>query len=369
MASRHIVLMASRKHKWTLIILVVALLAPLFADGAAMTAKSIRKALAKVGKKALKAVKSSGSKSSAEFCWKNSYGRGVGKIPESCKPGQDRIGLLCYDKCPPNFARFGFDCHQVCSRGFEDQGLFCRKKEYGRGGGYPWKFGDRAFRLDGARERCERDHGRGRCEQNGAMMYPKCKEGYYPFGCCMCRPNRFDCKALGYQGQLDLSCSKHVRVSKPHVGVCPAGQENQAGLCYKTCTGGFKGVGPVCWGQPPSGWVNCGMGAAVDSFTCAEILADQILSVGQLALNVVSGGASSGLKSGWKLIKSKGLIKKLRKKVDGKLGFDFLDKLEASKDPADMVRLAASITAMLDPTGASDVVQAYAYSTCDKVTQ
>ncbi|RHY23617.1 hypothetical protein DYB32_009114 [Aphanomyces invadans] len=225
--------MASRKHKWTLIILVVALLAPLFADGAAMTAKSIRKALAKVGKKALKAVKSSGSKSSAEFCWKNSYGRGVGKIPESCKPGQ----------------------------------------------------------------------------------------------------------------------------------------ENQAGLCYKTCTGGFKGVGPVCWGQPPSGWVNCGMGAAVDSFTCAEILADQILSVGQLALNVVSGGASSGLKSGWKSIKSKGLIKKLRKKVDGKLGFDFLDKLEASKDPADMVRLAASITAMLDPTGASDVVQAYAYSTCDKVTQ
>lgn len=28
---------------------------------------------------------------------------------------------------------------------------------------------------------------------------------------------------------------------------CPAGQEYQDGLCYPTCTTGFKGVGPVCW--------------------------------------------------------------------------------------------------------------------------
>lgn len=30
-----------------------------------------------------------------EFCWKDSYGRGVGKVPQKCKSGYDRIGLLC----------------------------------------------------------------------------------------------------------------------------------------------------------------------------------------------------------------------------------------------------------------------------------
>tara|TARA_R110002072_G_scaffold33205_19_gene100611 strand:+ start:7498 stop:7740 length:243 start_codon:yes stop_codon:yes gene_type:complete len=34
-----------------------------------------------------------------EFCWKDSYGRGVGTVPQKCKSGYDRIGLLCYKKC------------------------------------------------------------------------------------------------------------------------------------------------------------------------------------------------------------------------------------------------------------------------------
>lgn len=49
-----------------------------------------------------------------EFCWKDSYGRGVGKIPKHCK-NRDRIGLLCYDRCPRGFKRWGFDCHQISS--------------------------------------------------------------------------------------------------------------------------------------------------------------------------------------------------------------------------------------------------------------
>ena len=34
-----------------------------------------------------------------DFCWRGSYGRGVGKIPQKCMPNEDRIGLLCYPKC------------------------------------------------------------------------------------------------------------------------------------------------------------------------------------------------------------------------------------------------------------------------------
>ena len=80
------------------------------------------------------------------FCWKDSYGRGVGKIPGKCAPNEDRIGLLCYPKCHTydyttsagrsvRFSRFGFDCHQRCPSGFSNQGLYCRKAEYGRGAG------------------------------------------------------------------------------------------------------------------------------------------------------------------------------------------------------------------------------------------
>jgi hypothetical protein len=35
---------------------------------------------------------------------------------------------------------------------------------------------------------------------------------------------------------------------------CGANQEMDAGLCYKKCKEGYKGVGPVCWQQCPSGF-------------------------------------------------------------------------------------------------------------------
>ena len=55
-----------------------------------------------------------------EFCWKDSYGRGVGTVPKKCVSGKDRIGLLCYDKCGKNMKRFGFDCHSVCPKGMDN---------------------------------------------------------------------------------------------------------------------------------------------------------------------------------------------------------------------------------------------------------
>lgn len=40
---------------------------------------------------------------------------------------------------------------------------------------------------------------------------------------------------------------------------CPAGQENNAGLCYPVCKAGFYGNGPVCWEATPSGWIDAGL--------------------------------------------------------------------------------------------------------------
>lgn len=48
------------------------------------------------------------------FCWRRSYGRGIGEPINSCPPGKERIGLLCYTPCRPGFSRQGtLDCHQV----------------------------------------------------------------------------------------------------------------------------------------------------------------------------------------------------------------------------------------------------------------
>jgi murein DD-endopeptidase MepM/ murein hydrolase activator NlpD len=153
--------------------------------------------------------------------WGNSFGQGVGTVPQSCTEGQDKIGLLCYTKCPAGTKRVGVDCHSVCPAGMRDDGLFCRKSEYGRGAGYPlW---DEA--------KCNRENSQG-CEKNGLLWYPKCAPGYHAFGCCICRPDPPNCAALGLGGQIDLSCAKKVIVGSPHAATCAAGKEEKAGLCY-----------------------------------------------------------------------------------------------------------------------------------------
>ncbi len=327
-----------------------------------------------------------------DFCWKDSYGRGVGTVPTACAPGQDRIGLLCYDKCGPNSARFGFDCHSVCPSGMRDDGLFCRRTEYGRGAGYPWKFGD-ALNDNGMRARCEKDHGRGNCEKNGLIFYPKCQPGYTAFGCCICRPAQPDCAALGLNPGIDLSCAKKVQIGNPQLGVCGSGEQRDAGLCYSGCKTGFTGVGPVCWSAPPPGWVECGMGAAKDSKTCASIVFGQVASVGQLAIFIGSLGSSSAgsagasgaqsagklaqmqaqfaqLKAKWEAIKAVPEVAKAIQVAETankiRQGYNASQTLAAAVTEEDMARVAAQIAAILDPSGVSSTVAAYTYPKCSK---
>lgn len=327
-----------------------------------------------------------------EFCWKDSYGRGVGTVPKACKPGYDRIGLLCYKKCGKNMKRFGFDCHSVCPKGFRNDGLFCRKAEYGRGAGFPWKFGD-GLNDKGMKKRCEAKHGRGKCEKNGAIFYPKCKSGYKNVGCCICRPNRPNCKALGLKNGIDLSCAKKVAIGKPLTGECRSNQNKDAGLCYKKCRKGYDGVGPVCWAEKPKGWVNCGMGAAKDSKTCASITFSQVSSVGQLAINIGTLGASSGATKAASGAEKAGKLADLKKKFDSmkkayekikngekmkkaikaakaagkvKKGYDASQTLKNAVTEEDMIRAAAEIAAIADPTGIASTVAAYTYPKCSK---
>jgi len=222
------------------------------------------------------------------FCWKATEGRGVGLIPQECPAGKERIGALCYTKCPRGYVRFGFDCHQTCPSGFRDDGLFCRKSEYGRGAGYTiWDLGG-----------CERDHGRGNCEQWGLIYYPKCKRGYHNVACCICRPNSFSCSSYGLGGQLDLSCGKKIIIGDPTPMICNSNQEYDAGLCYPFCPSGMYGVGPVCWSHCAQEHVDCGAACASSGDTCASQIFDQVLSVLIIAANVATLGLATPATAG-----------------------------------------------------------------------
>lgn len=211
-----------------------------------------------------------------EFCWKDTYGRGVGTIPNQCPPGKERIGLLCYSHCPNGMYRFGFDCHPNCPSGFRDEGLFCRKDAYGRGAGYAfWDW-----------NLCQSHHGNGNCEWHGALIYPKCAPGYHNSGCCICTPNNIDCNSLPWMSEVPdgASCAKQIRIGDPTPMGCASSKVNSGGLCYDdSCAPGYTGVGPVCWGDAPHGMEDCGMGAAEDSGKCAEVITSQVVSVFELA--------------------------------------------------------------------------------------
>ena len=327
-----------------------------------------------------------------EFCWRDSSTRGVGQVPVACAPGQERIGLLCYDQCGPGMQRFGFDCHSVCPAGMADQGLFCRRAEYGRGAGYAWQFGD-ALNDNGMRSRCERDNGAGNCEKSGLIFYPKCKPGYTAAGCCICRPEQPDCTALGLNPGVDLSCAKKVVIGNPQVGICGPGEQRDAGLCYPNCPSGFAGVGPVCWSDKPVGWVNCGMGKSKDSVICGSIVFGQVASVGQMAIFVASLGTSSAasgaantaqassrlaklkaqydqMKAAWEGIKNipgvTAAIKVAENANRVRKGFNATQTLISAVTEEDMARAAAQIAAILDPSGVSSSVASYTYPKCSK---
>ena len=185
---------------------------------------------------------------------KPSYGRGVGVIPKNCGAGKEYDAGLCYQTCRAGFGGVGPVCWQHCPNGMRDDGAFCAKPApYGRGGGYPWQFGDTPFSLDGARNRCVRDHGQ--CEQNGLLYYPKCRAGFHAVGCCICSP---DCPA----GMPDIGVSCAKQSSGRGVGTvptsCQGGMQYDAGLCYTPCRSGYSGVGPVCWGKCDAGYADHG---------------------------------------------------------------------------------------------------------------
>jgi hypothetical protein len=227
-------------------------------------------------------------------CWVETYGRGVGAIPDQCPRGAEKSGLICYKKCGAGYTLVAGVCWQNCPAGLglRDDGAFCAKPEaYGRGVGYPWTFDDPAFDLGPAAKRCEAQNKNG-CEQDGLIWYPKCKPGFHKVGCCICSP---DCPKD--MVDIGVSCTKKTYLVDIVEPTCAEGQQNDAGLCYKQCGQGFKPVGPICWGECPAGMESCGGALCADTKReCTETITGQVMSTLRSAVKIAgavfTGGAS-----------------------------------------------------------------------------
>jgi len=177
----------------------------------------------------------------------------------------------------------------------------------------------------------------------GLLAYPKCRSGYSNLACCICRPNAPNCASYNLNPGVDLSCAKKIIIGDPVPMNCDSSQDKDGGLCYKKCNGGYTGVGPVCWASAPKGWVNCGMGAAKDSTTCAKIIWDQVSSVGTLALNIASLGSSAAATEGASAATKAAELSSLQKKFQ-----QLKDLYEKTKDIRDLADKALKVKETID---------------------
>jgi hypothetical protein len=198
----------------------------------------------------------------ADFCFRDSYGRGAGKVPTACADsGRAMDEGLCYNKCPAGYDGKGTVCVANCPPGFRDDGLYCAKPE-----GYSVGIGKLTQAL------CKSDTG---CHQVAGLWYPKCKPGHINVGGAFCSP---DCPRTW--SDIGVSCKKPSE--NRGVGVlpngCAVGQKFDAGLCYDNCKASYDGVGPVCWQSCPARLPqSCGaIGCAADSEKCAQALFEPI---------------------------------------------------------------------------------------------
>jgi hypothetical protein len=153
----------------------------------------------------------------------------IGTVPSlGCNSDQQGQQGFCYNN---NEIPSGYTFSSLgrftksCNAGQRDDGISCFNDIKGRGGGYPWKFGD-GFNLDGAYGRCQADNGQGNCETYGAIVYPKCQHLYgndwTNEGCCLCK---------NINGLSNPKETKFItpRTVSQH---CPDGTVNHSGLCY-----------------------------------------------------------------------------------------------------------------------------------------
>lgn len=271
------------------------------------------------------------------FCWRESYGRGVGEVPgrvADCPSGYKNRGATCgrgtddyfapskSAECPPGYQNMALTCFKgpkpygkncfsgTCKPGYTSYGCFCASETSSLGLSYL---------------KCPRGYFKSKLTQR---CHQKCKPGYKNIGETCHKPlsilkmKSMTCKA----GEKKLGARCYG--TEGTLQSCLGEQgENTDGLCYPRCRPGFDGVGPLCWKRCNVGWADCGAGCAQTKSECGLAVADQVIAPLVVAANVVTLGVSAGIGHG---IKIGGKLVKASTKV-GRAFVFAVDKLQSVK--------------------------------------
>lgn len=288
------------------------------------------------------------SSSEEGFCWKDTYGRGVGTIPTDCGAGQQKSGLLCYPSCAAGYTGVGPVCWQQCPAGYTDDGAFCRKDVSiisANNSSCPWY------------DTCGLTFSKG-CST--------CPAGYTNDG-CTCRRDAHIFAKSSYGRGVGSSMS------------CGSGKVMDAGLCYNSCGTNYSGVGPVCWEKCGGDFpVECGAGCATSSTACAEYTANMVQTtieaIANITTMVASFGQSAVAISATRTVAKTALTATakaaVKEQVKKQLKAQAKNMVEAELESlagglADSVESGEFDWTSLDPTGIAAVVNAFNQPICD----
>lgn len=175
------------------------------------------------------------------YCWRRSYGRGVGRPLHTCPddaPEQD--GLLCYPDCREGYNGVGPVCWEKCDN-ITSFGLACvdvRKSSRS----CPWYDTCGVFKRS--------------CSS--------CPENYTNLGCLCARFYFRDSYGRGIGTPM----------------ICSKSYEQDGALCYDQCDPKYNGVGPVCWQHCPATQpVPCLAGCSTTKQDCQLAVINMIQSV------------------------------------------------------------------------------------------
>ena len=163
-------------------------------------------------------------------CWKTTYGRGVGTIPESCvtPPNTDKDGALCYPPCKTAVPTCVLLLHQMLMRVLMPVLVLMLL----------------SFRYYGV----------------GPVCWQHCPKGWVDEG-ALCRKD----------GSIETKVKKTYGRGVGKVMGCALNHTEDAALCYPNCKPGMDGVGPVCWQDcPAADPTNGGALCCKDSATCSS---------------------------------------------------------------------------------------------------
>jgi hypothetical protein len=198
-------------------------------------------------------------------CWRDTYFRGQGSIPDHCNDGSELSGPLCFPKCQTNYSGAGPVCLENCPPNFNDLGLVCN---FPRDSYFPCPWYDI-------------------CGITVAKGCFNCSAGYNKEGCACVRPGKtIKKKSYGRGPGSTPKCSPDL--------------DDDGGVCYPKCKEGYEGTGPICW---QSGSGNGTFEFQCNLFAYGETRADcdqlnqllkeagitSVTCIGSLAISIITG--------------------------------------------------------------------------------